>query len=69
MKLAERTYLDKAGMATTDRSRGVVLLGNAGKIIDDDDAARVGLKERAKGADKAVRKPKTKQITIPMEKT
>lgn len=68
MRLEERTYIDKQGKATTDRTKGIVLVGPKGMILDDDKAAELGIKVRAKTDDKMVTKRRAKAITIPIEK-
>jgi hypothetical protein len=65
MRLDQRTYVDREGNATTDRRKGVQLLGPAGAIIDDDEAEALGLKEKSKPADKQKAQPENKVLSMP----
>jgi len=53
-RLTARTYLDRDGKATTERERGVTLLGPAGRVIPVAAARLAGLTKTAEPeADKA----------------
>jgi hypothetical protein len=60
--LAERTWLDADGKATTEQGRGVVFLGPAGRTIPTEAARLAGLEKpkAEKSAPAAVSNPDTK---------
>lgn len=79
-KLAQRTYLDADGKATTDRTKGVTLLGPAGRVISGEAARQAGLgpkkgdtsdadKAATADGDKAAESKPTKRRTKSEDKT
>lgn len=61
-RLAEKTWLDADGKATTDRVQGVTLLGPEGRVIPIEAARRAGLVEEK------VREPEADKADAPAEK-
>lgn len=64
-RLAERTYLDRDGKATTDPVRGVRLLGPAGRVVPAQAARDAGLVVEEQRGAKAADEPAAKIAGTP----